>query len=156
MVTALRPAWLAMSTKVTPRSVCGEDAAASWPKIGKGRASDNTSEKVSTSADRQRDFRNFRRDCDKKLSANSRAGSAIHFAGGNSVIASEHGLVGVEAMVPDLAPMRYTAFRLWCFSVLQCPGGSPDARNVSTADYATDFSSCFLICRASAKAEQAR
>ena len=59
-----------------------------WPKIGKGRASDRTSEKVSTSAERQRDFRNFRREFDKKLSANSRAGSAVYFAGRDSAIAS--------------------------------------------------------------------
>src|SRR5215831_10799289 len=101
MVTTLRPASLATATKGTPRSVCGEDGAASWPKIGMGRASENTSEKGSTSAERQRDFRNFRRDCDHKLPANSRAGSAIPLAGGNSAIASEHGLVGVAAIVRD-------------------------------------------------------
>ena len=37
----------------------------SWPNDRKGRASDRTSESVSTTAERQSDLRNLRRDCDK-------------------------------------------------------------------------------------------
>ena len=43
-----------------------DGAIGSCPKIGSGRTSESTSEKASTSAERQRDCRNFRRDCDKR------------------------------------------------------------------------------------------
>src|SRR6266566_519267 len=83
MVLAFRPASLAMSRKLTPISVSGLAGIAGsdcgdWPN-GNGRASESTSEKLSTSADRQRDRRNVRRDCDKRIPIGLWFVAGLHF-----------------------------------------------------------------------------
>src|SRR5271157_3002730 len=84
MVLALRPDSRATSVNVTPMS--GSDFAGAagagcgdWPKSGCVRASESTSEKVSTSAERQRERRNVRRDGGKGYpSARASAGSEAY------------------------------------------------------------------------------